>query len=76
MIKTTVPDYYEVEKVLKTRKVGNKTESLVKWKGWPDKYNSWIGESQIYNKIVRASRIVAYGVKFPAGLLSGCLGFA
>jgi hypothetical protein len=49
MIKTAVPDYYEVEKVLKTRKVGNKTESLVKWKGWPDKYNSWIAESQIYN---------------------------
>jgi len=39
---------YIRSKVLK-RKVGNKTESLVKWKGWPDKYNSWIGESQIYN---------------------------
>lgn len=49
MLKTAVPDYYEIEKVLKTRKVGKKTEYFVKWKGWPDKFSSWIGEDQMYN---------------------------
>lgn len=49
ILKTTVPDYYEIEKVLKTRKVGNKKEVFVKWKGWPDKYNLWIGEDQVYD---------------------------
>jgi hypothetical protein len=33
-------DVYEIEKVLKTRKRGGKIEYLVKWKGYPDKFNS------------------------------------
>ena len=47
LLKTKVPDYYEVEKVLETRKVGKKKEFLVKWYGWPSKFNMWIDESQI-----------------------------
>ena len=35
-------DVYEVEKILKTRKRGGKIESYVKWKGYPDKLNSWV----------------------------------
>lgn len=35
-------DVYEVEKILKTRKRGGKIESYVKWKGYPDKFNSWV----------------------------------
>jgi hypothetical protein len=34
-------DYYEVEKILKKRKRGNKTEYFVKWKHYPDSMNSW-----------------------------------
>ena len=35
-------DVYIVEKVLKTRRAGNgKTEYFVKWRGYPDKFNSW-----------------------------------
>ena len=30
------------KKILKERGRGNKKEALVKWKGWPDKFNSWI----------------------------------
>jgi transposase InsO family protein len=35
-------DVYEVEKVLKTRKRGGKVEYFVKWRGYPDKFNSWV----------------------------------
>ena len=35
-------DVYDIEKVLKTRKRNGKVEYFVKWKGYPDKFNSWI----------------------------------
>ena len=35
-------DEYRIEKVLKTKKSKGKTLYLVKWKGWSDKFNSWI----------------------------------
>lgn len=38
---------YRVERVLKRRKRGNKKEVLVKWDGWPTKFNSWIQESSL-----------------------------
>jgi len=35
-------DVYVVEKVLKRRRAGDgKTEYFVKWRGYPDKFNSW-----------------------------------
>ena len=33
---------YRVESVLQRRKVGRRTEALVKWFGYPSKFNSWI----------------------------------
>lgn len=33
---------YRIEKIIRKRKVGNKIEFLVKWIGYPSKYNSWI----------------------------------
>ena len=41
---TKTDDVYEVEKVLKTRRRGGKIEYFVKWKGYPDKFNSWVTE--------------------------------
>ena len=38
---------FEVRKILKQRGRGNKKEALVKWKGWPDKFNSWIPSKNI-----------------------------
>ena len=32
---------FEVERILKTRKRAGKIEYLVKWRGYPDKFNSW-----------------------------------
>lgn len=45
---------FEVEKVIKRRGESNKRtksakEVLVKWRGWPDKFNSWIKESDLSN---------------------------
>ena len=36
-------DVFRVEKVLKREK----GQALVKWKGWPDKYNSWISSKEL-----------------------------
>ena len=37
------PEEYRIEKVLQTKKVrGGNTVHLVKWLGWPSKFNSWV----------------------------------
>ena len=33
---------YVVEKILKTRKRAGKIEYFVKWRSYPDKFNSWV----------------------------------
>ena len=39
---------FEVEKVIEKRGCGKKEEEvLVKWKGWPEKFNSWILASDL-----------------------------
>ena len=40
---------YLIEKKLRKRTVGDRTEVLVKWQGWPAKFNSWLPESEITN---------------------------
>ena len=42
--KVSVPidKVYRVESVLQRRKVGRRTEVLVKWYGYPSKFNSWV----------------------------------
>ena len=35
------PDYYDVEEILDTRKRRGVTEYLVKWRGYPESFNSW-----------------------------------
>ena len=36
-----------VEKVLRKRKRKGVVEYFVKWKGYPDKFNSWVAEADI-----------------------------
>jgi len=38
---------FRVEKVLRKRNRGGVVEHLVKWKDWPDKYNSWVKDSDL-----------------------------
>lgn len=41
-------DLYKVEKIIKKRKIArNETEVLVKWVGWPSKFNSWVNENTL-----------------------------
>ena len=41
--KVRVADVFRVEKVLKREK----NRLLVKWKGWPEKYNSWVSTKDV-----------------------------
>ena len=38
---------YQIEKVIKKRKVGRTTQCLVKYVGWPDKFNEWKNEQEL-----------------------------
>jgi transposase InsO family protein len=42
------PGVLEVERVLRTRRVrGGARESLVKWCGWPEKFNRWLTKDEL-----------------------------
>ena len=40
---------YRIERILKRRRKNNNTFFLVKWKGYPDKFNSWVNEKDMQN---------------------------
>ncbi|KAI0239814.1 hypothetical protein LSAT2_009420, partial [Lamellibrachia satsuma] len=46
-VSVPVDKVYRVESVLQRRKVGRRTEALVKWFGYPSKFNNWIDASAI-----------------------------
>ena len=43
-------DVFEIETILKSRGKGSSKEHFVKWKGYPNKFNSWIKVSQLVKK--------------------------
>ena len=46
---------YDVENVLKTRRRNGKIEYYVKWKGYPDKFHSWIDSCSLVQANVGSS---------------------
>ena len=43
---------YRIEKVLRRRTLFDNTKELfVRWKGWPEKFNSWIKETDKYDVV-------------------------
>lgn len=40
---------YKIDKIIRSRKSGIRKEVLVKWKGYPNKFNSWVLLSNIKN---------------------------
>jgi hypothetical protein len=45
--KTNKPEFFDVEKIIKQKKVKDKLLYYVKWLGYDDKYNSWVDSKQI-----------------------------
>jgi len=35
---------FDVERIVRTRKRAGTVEYLVKWRGYPDKFNSWVNK--------------------------------
>jgi len=46
ILKTVIPDYMIMDKVLKERKKGRKKEYFVSFIGWPSKFNRWLSEKE------------------------------
>ena len=44
-------EVYKIEKIMRTRRRGRKKEYFVKWRGYPDKFNSWVDEANVTNVI-------------------------
>ena len=42
-------DLFKVESILRYKGRGKNKQALIKWKGWPKKFNSWIPASNIVN---------------------------
>lgn len=42
---------FKIDKIIRTRYSGVRKELFVKWKGYPNKFNSWVLESSIKEKI-------------------------
>jgi hypothetical protein len=42
-----MPDNFNVEKILRRRVRGHKKEVLVRWQGYPEKFNQWIPEGDV-----------------------------
>lgn len=45
----TMPEVFSIEKILRRRKVKGQKQSLVRWAGWPPKYDSWIDDQELQN---------------------------
>ena len=46
LVPTSPPETYQID-IIKSKIVAGKKKYLVQWRGYPDKFNSWIDESQI-----------------------------
>lgn len=46
-VKLTEDKAFHVEKILKRRTVRGEKQVFVKWKNWPDKFNSWVKASEV-----------------------------
>mgnify|MGYP002144364721 CR=1 FL=1 len=44
-------DVYKIDKIIRTRRRGGGKQFLVKWKGYPNKFNSWVDESDLTSAI-------------------------
>ncbi len=45
----SMPEVFRIEKILHRRKVRGQKQSLVRWAGWPQKYDSWLNDQELKN---------------------------
>ena len=48
-------DVFVIEKILKTRKRGGRLEYFVKWRSYPDKFNSWVDNVDAVESLLHKS---------------------
>ena len=46
-VKADVDKLYKIERIVRRKTVNKRSQSLVKWLGWPDKFNSWIDSKTV-----------------------------
>ena len=46
LISTTPSEFYQID-IIRTKTVAGREKYLVKWRGYPDKFNSWIDGNQL-----------------------------
>ena len=46
LIPTSPPEFFNID-ILRTKTVRGRKKYYVKWRGYPDKFNSWVDESQL-----------------------------
>ena len=44
---TPTNEVYNIEKIIQTKGKGRNKQHLVKWEGWPSKFNSWVSDNEI-----------------------------
>ena len=49
LVETVKPEFFLINKIIKSKKVNNKKQYLVSWVGYDDSFNSWVGGEDIYN---------------------------
>ena len=48
-VETSKPDFFLINKIIKSKTINNKKHYFVSWKGYDDSFNSWIESKAIYN---------------------------
>ena len=46
--KVILPNSYQIERILGTKKIKKITHHLVKFKGWPEKFNEWLPVNSVF----------------------------
>ena len=48
LVETTKPDFFLINKIIKSKTRNNKKQYFVSWQGYDDSFNSWIESNAIY----------------------------
>ena len=49
LVEVAKPEFFLINSIIKSKKVGNKKQYLVSWVGYDDSFNSWIGSEDVYD---------------------------